>query len=175
MSPLIDVDEQVALLILVTCVTVSILHRLKRPATKLISSFIMQEDYNRLLVLEKDIKILTDEVEAQTDMAERVHLWNEKTKKATTLNDIRSRISSKVSRITKICSIILFIVIELGRISVVLSYRWYPVARLQPQAFWPLSRILSYPTGITGAIGTPVWCGICLIIVSKILHLLEIK
>lgn len=39
MSPLIAVDEQVTLLVLVTCVTVSILHRLKSPATKLVINY----------------------------------------------------------------------------------------------------------------------------------------
>lgn len=86
---------------------------------------------------------------------------------------------------------------ESSRIAVIVVNRYTPVAVLSPDLFWPLSRVVSFPTGIAGlenwfrvcngedwgrrgchghiltagAVGSPVWALACRQLVATISNL----
>jgi hypothetical protein len=119
------------------------------------------------------IKSIENQLASEETLDVRVQLWNKKQSINNKLSPLYDRVKSKESIIHKYSSIVLTILIELCRIVFIFTNRQTPVAVVSSaDTLWPLSRIVAFPTGITGAIGCPVWGFTCAIVISMLLSLI---
>lgn len=65
--------------------------------------------------------------------------------------------SEKITVRSKILTAIFMGLLGVCHMAFVFVYRKEPVVLLPVQWFYPLNRILAFPTGIPGAVGLPCW------------------
>lgn len=93
-----------------------------------------QDEFARYMRLERNIKKLNEE-----------------------LSQIVKQRSEKITVRSKILTAIFMGLLGVCHMAFVLVYRKEPVVLLPVQWFYPLNRILAFPTGIPGAVGLPCW------------------
>lgn len=81
--------------------------------------------------------------------------------KETDLVGIERSRTSKAWLVTTVLQTTGTVSLQLLRIGVIVMNRGSPVAVLPVEQTWPLGAVFSFPTGVPGAIGTPIWGLMC--------------
>ncbi|CAH3120932.1 unnamed protein product [Pocillopora meandrina] len=96
-------------------------------------------------------------ISAQDEFARYIRLEREIKKLNEKLSQIVKQRSEKITVRSKILTAIFMGLLGVCHMAFVFVYRKEPVVLLPVQWFYPLNRILAFPTGIPGAVGLPCW------------------
>jgi len=87
------------------------------------------------------------------------------------LNQVRAKGMERKSYSTYLgmgISVVTYVVHGMAVITLMLSMRSEPILLFPPSYFSPLSSIVGFPTGISGAVGLAFWFAICNSVISRI-------
>lgn len=96
-------------------------------------------------------------ISAQDEFAQYMRLERKIKKLNEELSQIVKQRSEKITVRSKILTAIFMGLLGVCHMAFVFVYRKEPVVLLPVQWFYPLNRILAFPTGIPGAVGLPCW------------------
>nr|XP_058967083.1 guided entry of tail-anchored proteins factor 1-like isoform X2 [Pocillopora verrucosa] len=96
-------------------------------------------------------------ISAQDEFARYMRLERKIKKLNEELSQIVKQRSEKITVRSKILTAIFMGLLGVCHMAFVFVYRKEPVVLLPVQWFYPLNRILAFPTGIPGAVGLPCW------------------
>ncbi|XP_063405456.1 guided entry of tail-anchored proteins factor 1-like isoform X1 [Mytilus trossulus] len=121
----------------------------------------------------KDLKTEQNGVQMADEFARHAKIQRRIDKLLTQVKQQTSDRNNKCTMVGFAVQIGIYVLHALVMISLMISYRQEPLLQFQPEWFYPLQKIVAFPTGVSGGLGIGCWVLICNSVIYRIKMFIE--
>ncbi|XP_071137415.1 guided entry of tail-anchored proteins factor 1-like isoform X2 [Mytilus edulis] len=121
----------------------------------------------------KDLKTEQDGVQMVDEFARHAKIQRKIDKLLSQVKQQTSDRNNKCTMVGFAVQIGIYVLHALVMISLMISYRQEPLLQFQPEWFYPLQKIVAFPTGVSGGLGIGCWVLVCNSVIYRIKMFIE--